>query len=75
MAKAEKPFNKIVMTRAALDMYVEHGEAALQGRSHAEFIAEIREAFGYLMDFRNIINGMVRFDDVPREAVLPYLDE
>lgn len=72
--KTQKPFDKIVMTRSRLDMYVEHGEAALQGQTHAEFIAEIHEAFSHLMSFRNIVNGMVRFEEPPAEAVKAYLE-
>jgi hypothetical protein len=75
MAKSEKPFNKIMIVRARLAMYVEHGEAALQGQTPQEFATEVHECFSYLMEFRNIINGMVSFDQTPSRAVLPYLSE
>lgn len=71
--KPEKPFAKIQTTRAKLDMYVEFGDLALDGQSPQDFAAEVREAFAYLIDFRNIINGMVSLDEAPAEAVLPYL--
>lgn len=74
MAKAEKPFHKITVTQALLRMYVEHGDPALQGRAPQEFAAEVLECFEWLMDFRNLINGMVSFNRPPKEAVAPFLD-
>jgi hypothetical protein len=72
--KTEKPFDKIVLTQGKLKMFVEFGEAALRGQTVQEFAADVLECFGYLMTFRNIINGMVRFDEAPEQAVLPYLE-
>jgi hypothetical protein len=75
MTKPAKPFHKITMIQSRLQMYVEYGDAALQGQTPREFATEVAEAFGYLMDFRNIINGMVGFDDTPKRAALPYLED
>lgn len=72
--KNEKPFDRIMTVRSKLDMFVQYGDIALKDQTQAEFLAEVHEAFNYLMEFRNIINGMVRFDEPPRDAVLPYLD-
>jgi hypothetical protein len=75
--KAETPFHKIMTVRTALGLYVEYGDVALQqrGQTAQEFAADVRECFEYLMSFRNIINGMVSFDEPPEKAVLPYLPE
>ena len=75
MARKEKPFDKIMLTKGKLDMYVQYGDIALKGQPPQEFASEVKEAFGYLMDFRNIINGMVRFDEAPDRAVIPYLSD
>lgn len=73
--KTETPFHKIMVTRAKLGMYVEHGDVALGEQTAQEFAADVRECFEYLMSFRNIINGMVGFDQPPELAVLPYLPD
>lgn len=76
MAKgSEKPFNKIMMVRARLRLYVEHGEHALDGLTAQEFAAETMECFDYLLEFRNIVNSMVSLDEPPSRAVLPYLSD
>lgn len=75
MARTEKPFHKISTVQSRLRMYVEYGDAALQGQTPQEFAADIQECFDYLMDFRNIINGMVSFDEPPKVAAAPYLEE
>jgi hypothetical protein len=73
VARKPKPFDKIMRVRTTLGLFVQYGDAALQGQTMAEFIADANECFNHLMDFRNIINGMVSFDQPPVEAVLPYL--
>lgn len=71
----EKPFNKIMLTKGKLRAYVTYGDMALDGQTPQEFAADVLECFELLMEFRNIINGMVTFDETPSRAVLPYLDE
>jgi len=71
--KAEKPFNTIMQTRSILEMYVKYGDAALQDKTPQEFAAETLAAFDHLMTFRNIINGMVSFDEEPEDAALFYI--
>lgn len=73
--RTEKPFDKIMVTRTKLGLFVEYGEAALDGQTPQEFAADVRECFEYLMSFRNIINGMVSFEQKPEDAVLPYLPD
>ena len=73
--KPEKPFDKIISARVTLGLYVQHGDAALGGKTPQEFAAEVHECFEYLMEFRNIINGMVGFNEAPSKAVLPYLPD
>lgn len=77
MAKksSEKPFNKLMTIRARLRMYVEYGDHTLDGQTPQEFGKDVLECFELLMEFRNIINGMVSFDDTPSRAVLPYLSD
>jgi hypothetical protein len=75
MAKTKTPFDKIMSVRTKLAMFVEYGDAAIQGQSYKDFASDVREAFEYLMSFRNIINGMVSMDEQPERAVLPYLEE
>jgi hypothetical protein len=72
--KPQTPFDKIMFTRTKLRLFVEYGDQALQGQTVPEFAADVAECFEYLMAFRNIINGMVSFDEPPARAVLPYLD-
>ena len=71
--KSEKPFNKIMLTRSKLRLYIEHGDHALGEQAPQEFLADVQECLEYLMEFRNIINGMVSFDEAPSRAVVPYL--
>lgn len=73
--KAKRPFDKIMLTRSKLDLYVRYGDNALGDQTLPEFITDVHEAFGWLMDFRNIINAMVGFDEAPTKAVLPYLPD
>ncbi len=73
--KTETPFHKIMLVRSKLRLYVEYGDAALQGQTVQEFAADVLECFEWLMEFRNIINGMVSFDEAPSRAVLPYLSD
>lgn len=73
--KTETPFHKIMVTRANLRMFVEYGDAALKGQTPQEFAADVMECFEWLMEFRNIINGMVALDEAPSRAVVPYLSD
>jgi hypothetical protein len=73
--QVDKPFHKIMTVRSKLRMYVEYGDHALDGQTPQEFAADVQECFELLMDFRNIINGMVSFDETPQRAVLPYLED
>ena len=73
--KNETPFNKIMMTRAKLGLYVKYGDNALNGQTPQEFAKDVEEVLEYLMTFRNIINGMVSFDEEPERAVIPYLSD
>lgn len=67
------PFDKIITVGTTLDLYVEHGDIALGEQTPREFAAQVREAFGYLLDFRNLVNGMVGLDEAPGRAVLHYI--
>lgn len=69
----QTPFHKIVTVQTKLGLYVEYGDRALEGQTPQEFAADVKECFEYLMAFRNIINGMVSFDDTPEHSVLRYL--
>ena len=73
--KAEKPFDKIMTIRSRLALYVQYGDAALGEQTPQAFAADVMECFELLMEFRNIINGMVAFDQAPSRAVLPYLSD
>lgn len=73
--KTETPFNKIMVIRSRLRLYVEYGDNALDGQTPQEFAADVAECLEYLMSFRNIINGMVLLEQPPEQAVLPYLPE
>mgnify|MGYP001604965114 CR=1 FL=1 len=73
--KNEKPFDKIMVVRQKLRLYVEYGDQALGGQTLPEFIADAVECFEWLMEFRNIINGMVSLDEPPSSAAVPYLSE
>ena len=71
--KTETPFHKILQARSKLGLYIEYGDNALGDQTPQEFASDVRECFEYLMEFRNIINGMVSFDEAPSRAVVPYL--
>jgi hypothetical protein len=71
----EKPFHKILMTGTKLRLYVEHGDLALDGQTPQQFAADVLECFEHLMTFRNIVNGMVSFNEPPAEAARMYLPE
>lgn len=73
--KSETPFNKIMNVRTKLRLYVEYGDAALGEQTPQEFATDTLECFEHLMEFRNIINGMVSFDEAPSRAVVPYLSD
>lgn len=67
MARKEKPFDKIVMTRTNLDMAVKHPDA-FNDSELRDLIADAQYTVTQLMGFRNIINAMVLFDVEPEEA-------
>jgi hypothetical protein len=71
----ETPFRKIMAVRSRLRLYVEYGDQALDGQTSQEFAADVQECVEFLMEFRNIINSMVSFDDAPSRAVIPYLSD
>jgi hypothetical protein len=71
--RTETPFDKIMTARTKLDMFVRYGDVALKDQSFADFAAEINEAFGFLMDFRNMVQGMAKFSEAPGLAVIPYM--
>lgn len=73
--KTETPFHKILQVRSKLGLYIEYGDNALGDQTPQEFASDVRECFEYLMEFRNIINGMVSFDEAPSRAVVPYLSD
>ena len=76
MAKrGEKPFHKIMMVQSKLGMVAKYGEAALGDQTFQEFMADVDECYRHLMAFRNIINSMVGFDEIPERAVLPYIED
>ena len=73
--RKETPFDKIMTTRTTLQMYAEYGDIALKGRDPQDFAKDVHEAMEYLMEFRTIINGMVRLEESPGRAVIPYLSD
>lgn len=73
--KPEKPFHKIMVTRAKLRMFVEYGDNALDGQTAQEFAADVQECMEHLMELRNIINGMVTLDEPPARAALAYIND
>jgi hypothetical protein len=73
--KQETPFNKIMLVRSKLGLFVQYGDAALGEQTPQQFAADVAECFEHLMEFRNIINGMVSFDQAPSRAVIPYLPD
>lgn len=72
--RQETPFEKIMLTRGKLRLYVEHGDTALDGQSPQEFAAEVQECYQYLMDFRNIVNSMVGLEFPPSDAAKMHVD-
>lgn len=73
--KPQTPFDKIMIIRSKIGLYVQYGDAALDGQTPQEFVADVGECFEYLMSFRNIINGMVALDEPPERAVLAYIPD
>ncbi len=73
--KPETPFHKIMLTRQKLKLYGDYGDRALDGQTLAEMIADASQCIETLIEFRNIINGMVSLDEAPRRAVMPYLSD
>jgi hypothetical protein len=73
--KTETPFHKIMVMQTRLRLYVEHGDAALDGQTPQQFAADVLECFEHLMTFRNIVNGMISFNLPPAEAARMYLPE
>lgn len=73
--KPETPFHQIMLTRNKLKLYIEYGDHALDGQTPQEFAADVHRCMEYLIDFRNIINGMVALEEPPGRAVLPYLSD
>jgi hypothetical protein len=71
--KPPRPLDKILDVRSRVELFIRYGDHALGGKTIAEFMPEVSEALGYLMDFRNMVNAMSSLDEAPSEAVLPYL--
>lgn len=71
--KPEKPFHKIMTTRSKLQMWVQYGDQALGEQTAHDFAGDLLECFEHLITFRNIINGMVGFDEPPEDAALFYI--
>lgn len=73
--REQTPFDKLMMVRSRLRMYVEYGDHALDGQTPQEFAAEIQESMDLLMDFRNMVNSMASLEETPQRAVLVYVDD
>ena len=74
--KGKAPLEKILRTRQTLRLYAEHGEAVFKNADEKkQALIDAGDCLAILMDFRNIINGMVDLTEEPCVAVLPYLDE
>lgn len=73
--REQTPFDKLMMVRSRLRMYVEYGDHALGGQTPQEFAAEIQESMDLLMDFRNMVNSMASLEETPQRAVLVYVDD
>ena len=73
--REQTPFDKLMMVRSRLRMYVEYGDHALDGQTPQEFAAEVQESLDLLMDFRNMVNSMASLEETPQRAVLVYLDD
>ena len=71
--KKESIFDKMMVTKTRLAMYARYGEQALQGQSPQDFAKDVNECMDHLMSFRNIVNGMVSFDEAPEQAALFYI--
>jgi hypothetical protein len=74
MAKNLKPFDQIVAAMGWLDMTERFPELMERDDVPAK-IAEVRVAFQHLMDFRNIVAGMAKMAEPPKEAASAYLGE
>ena len=73
--KQEKPFNRILMASGKLAMWKNHGDKIFDSESEKdELLQEAAFAVQTLLDFRNIVNGIVGLDQDPREAAKPYLE-
>jgi len=73
--RKETPFDKIVMTRGKLGLYVRHGDVALDGQDPQEFADEVQECFQHLLDFRNMVNEMAALEQAPMDVVKSYSEE
>lgn len=74
MAKTATPFDKVSIARSTLDAYVRYGEVALGEKTQHDFLIEVAEAFGYLMDFRNMVRLMSELGEAPKDAVKMFID-
>lgn len=72
-SRKPKPFDKIMLTRSKLDLFIEYGDAALQGQQFPDFMRDVRECYGHLLTFRNLVNSMVGLEETPEEAVRAFL--
>ena len=76
MKKTTKPFHRITETRAKLEMFSEYGDAVFKDDAErTQMLHDAHFAVSALMDFRNIINGMVGFSEMPKEAARYYIDD
>ena len=71
--QTDRPSYRMTMAMTAVRLAVEHPEIHDEAKLR-EIMIEADYALRMLMDFRNIINGMVEFEDEPQEAARPYID-
>lgn len=70
--RAATPFDKIMTTRAKLELMATYPDH-FSDEDRRAVIADANKVVGWLMDFRNIVNGMVSFEEPPKDAAAAYV--
>lgn len=74
MSTKQKPFDKVLIAGGKLNMAAQYPERFVEVAegNTPEFLNEVNEAFGILMEFRNIVNSMASLNEMPRDAAKMY---
>lgn len=76
MAKQQSPHDLVILTAGKLRMFQDHGGTIFKDDDERDaLLNDAARTVQILLDFRNIINGMVSLREMPKDAARPYIDE